>query len=223
MRRKASNLAAVASLAVFVAAAILWVRSYRPQAIPSEVQRGGWVFLNFRGQLVLIHHHASPEPRKTAASPRGWLASLRGTWGTSTVLLSRDRDEVAALLKVLAMDPDAQWDAKTNLPDHLLTQRYFIVPVAHGCRFRNGGGFGFTAVYLPAIVPRAREIGSIFQTVAVPHWFVVLTTALLPMRWAWRRIAAGRRRRAGRCVRCGYDLRATPGRCPECGTAPAAR
>src|SRR4051795_7606451 len=133
MRRKAFNLAAVASLAVLVAAAMLWVRSYRPQAIPSEVQRGGWEFLNFRGQLVLVHHHASPEPRKTAASPRGWLASLRGTWGTSTVLLSRDRDEVAALLKVLAMDPDAQWDAKTNLPDHLLTQRYFIVPVAHGC------------------------------------------------------------------------------------------
>jgi hypothetical protein len=54
----------------------------------------------------------------------------------------------------------------------------------------------------------------------VADWFVVEVFAILPLMWLLRRYVRCRRIARGICDHCGYDLRASPGRCPECGTTP---
>lgn len=55
------------------------------------------------------------------------------------------------------------------------------------------------------------------RTIGFPHWLLAAALAILPASWCWLRFRRSRRRRAGACSDCEYDLRASPERCPECG------
>lgn len=74
--------------------------------------------------------------------------------------------------------------------------------------------------------------------ITTPVWLIIVTLAAVPSLpyllgfWASyflpllglyllasRRSIKMRRQMNGQCTTCGYDLRATPDRCPECGTA----
>lgn len=62
-----------------------------------------------------------------------------------------------------------------------------------------------------------------FLVTGVHYALPTAATAILPVAW----FVQLRRRNGGHvpglCARCGYDLRASPGRCPECGTVSPSR
>ena len=74
---------------------------------------------------------------------------------------------------------------------------------------RVGFGAGHVVAYLGKM-----------RWVWVPWWAITAVVTLpvvLLARRSLRAYRVVRSRRAGSCVQCGYDLRASPGRCPECG------
>ena len=64
-------------------------------------------------------------------------------------------------------------------------------------------------------------IGAASIHALIVPWPVVILAVGLPALWYHRSVRRrALRLRRSQCVRCGYDLRGTPGRCPECGAEP---
>jgi len=72
---------------------------------------------------------------------------------------------------------------------------------------------------------RSNSFGDTQLCIAMPLWFPAAIFLILPLMWEIkhrRRYYARCRVSTGKCGVCGYDLRASPDRCPECGTLTAA-
>jgi hypothetical protein len=67
--------------------------------------------------------------------------------------------------------------------------------------------------------PTAPVLASVAELRISIGWPVVIWLLLVTLWWL-NRASQRRAARSGQlCAKCGYDLRATPQRCPECGTA----
>jgi hypothetical protein len=90
------------------------------------------------------------------------------------------------------------------------------------------GPQGFTGFSFrhDAHTPRPEVGGYSFRSdqLFVPSWFMLLIMSIVAAIRAVRLAVIARtrlvRRRRGQCATCGYNLRASPGRCPECGASP---
>ena len=76
-------------------------------------------------------------------------------------------------------------------------------------------GFQF-AYHRPTLTERARTR---IVSITIPHWIVFLCSGIVVV-WCVRRYRRARALGPTQCTACGYDLRATPNRCPECGAIP---
>ena len=70
---------------------------------------------------------------------------------------------------------------------------------------------------LGVVVERDGGVSVSGRVVVVPYWMMFLVGGVVVLGVVWASVVRRRRRRRGWCEGCGYDLRGSGERCPECG------
>jgi hypothetical protein len=205
------NAATVLSLLLCVASTGLWIRSH-------------WV-----AEGIVVSRERLEQTEYRCSGTMVWFSG--GTFCVQTTRFGGDADVVRAAHYSV---PSGLRPAYSRGPAHSDASPWWKSEPS--ARVRQWGGVE-TAAYTskPSMVwlagADAPDGGGVnlvgvmtFHALIVPLWMIVVATSALPgwilVRWAGRRLT---KRRAGFCLTCNYDLRATPDRCPECGAVPLAK
>jgi hypothetical protein len=137
------------------------------------------------------------------------------TWRPNYVAycVETSRGELAIMAYQSWRPRGSRWRHHVKTPQNVLIA-YPAVLVAYPIA---SGGFGFFA---GTDQSRMRAPGDVpFRYLFLPLWFLAAMFVIPPLA-GYLRFRRKRRRTEGKCSLCGYDLRATPDRCPECGKVP---
>ena len=200
MLRRLFALLSAVSLLLCVAAGALWVRSLG------------------HFEQVRLQYARWPQPDEHEVFHLGF------SWYSNTLRLELvHATRLPAHFRTMMLGRSAAW-AEKWLKEHRAANPPGLRSTFEGedvTLEMNGYPPGFAARHFPysrdPTSPGDRWI------LSVRPWLPTLLAAVLPAVWVVRFRRARRARREGLCPGCGYDLRATPDRCPECGAVPAGR
>ena len=202
----------VLSFLLLVATLTGWVRGYRAReyfgVVRENTTDGGWVCREWAvdwggGDIGVVYAPASADA--AAAREAGCPAGVR--WGGRSNRWAPTR----------ATSASVAWTALWMRAGHRAEFRSAAGIMAGRAQGRDWA----SSLSVPAGVPRSDRR---YYWLILPCWMAAILFAVLPAQRTWamvrhRRVA--RRAKAGLCPACGYDLRATPDRCPECGAVPS--
>ena len=206
-RRRLLGVLSLLSLILCVAMVVLWVRSY-------------WI----ADRLIIQKSHyrqvgSDEEDADLLPSYRGRVASyaMRINRGSIGVHVERSVE--------LNLGPENLRDWKQDWPEGTLvmwnrdeadagSEHLGIFNIVNENDVLDRFGFFFGTADRTGI---SSFIDFRLTEASVPAWSVVMLLAISPAVRLVRFARSRRRNTAGLCPSCGYDWRATPGRCSECG------
>ncbi len=195
MRRKLIVILAAVSFIAAVAVAVLWVRSLgtRGQERRTPIASvGNWSLYVDPSEITLLSLHLDGvnDYYESERESNGTPEdAMASTWRNEVIDDQRKDLTSGGLLRDGRQANEADADV------------FFARDVFEfGSNARYGGMWSYWRLQLPC-------------------WVVIGGALILPTIAAARLRQSQRRAVAGACAVCGYDLRATPETCPECGTS----
>jgi hypothetical protein len=177
-----------------------WVRWSLRLALPVMLAA---VWVGLREPKMVLHHQPDERPR-----PGRPVVTWQVWAGTAAIHVIRNTHVFDSRL---GSDNHAV-DIALYSPDDALD----IVWIDHGFGMLERRG------YRRLCWPSYYAAAGSHHSIAVPWWLLMMVSALPAGVGVVRDVRRRRRRLRGMCPSCGYDLCATPERCPECGEATAA-